>query len=80
MLAAGTRSRSVVAVNGTSVAAPQVTRWIADRMAAGYSGDSAEVIAEGVNHPTPKILEKRGKYGFVRFRYSTVQVDRDAPT
>ena len=79
MLAAGTRSRSVVAVNGTSVAAPQVTRWIANRMAGGYSGKGAEVIVEGNNHPTPKITEKRGKYGQVRPGYSTIRVDRSAP-
>lgn len=35
VLAAGTRSGSCVAMRGTSVAAPQVTRWIADQMAAG---------------------------------------------
>ncbi len=34
VLAAGTRSNSVFAMNGTSVAAPQVTRWIAKRMLA----------------------------------------------
>jgi hypothetical protein len=79
MLAAGTRSGSVVAVNGTSVAAPQVTRWIAGRMAAGFSGDGAEVIAEGANNPTPDIPEKRGKYGYVSSGYSTIEVDRDAP-
>jgi hypothetical protein len=32
---AGTRSGSVVTMNGTSVAAPQVARWLADRVAAG---------------------------------------------
>lgn len=31
VLAAGSRSGSVVALDGTSVAAPQVTRWIADQ-------------------------------------------------
>ncbi|ERP93524.1 hypothetical protein Q669_01390 [Labrenzia sp. C1B10] len=35
ILAAGTRSGSAVALNGTSVAAPQVTRLIADLMASG---------------------------------------------
>ena len=35
VLAAGTRSGSTVAMNGTSVAAPQVTRWVAGRMADG---------------------------------------------
>jgi hypothetical protein len=35
ILAAGTRSGSVVALSGTSVAAPQVTRIVADRLAKG---------------------------------------------
>lgn len=33
ILAAGSRSGSTVAMNGTSVAAPQVTRWLADELA-----------------------------------------------
>jgi hypothetical protein len=33
VLAAGARSGSVVAMNGTSVATPQITRWIAERLA-----------------------------------------------
>jgi hypothetical protein len=37
--AAGTRSGSTAAMNGTSVAAPQVARWIAAEMAAGRSVD-----------------------------------------
>lgn len=43
VLAAGTRSGSVVAMFGTSVAAPQITRWIADRMASGQPHDRAAV-------------------------------------
>jgi hypothetical protein len=35
ILASGTRSGSKVPINGTSVAAPQITRWAAERMAAG---------------------------------------------
>lgn len=35
ILSAGTRSGSVVAMNGTSVAAPQFARWLADQIAAG---------------------------------------------
>jgi hypothetical protein len=35
ILASGTRSGSKVPMNGTSVAAPQITRWAAERMAAG---------------------------------------------
>ena len=35
VLAAGTRTGSVCAMNGTSVAAPQITRMIAELMTAG---------------------------------------------
>lgn len=38
ILAAGTRSGSVVAMDGTSVAAPQVTRWLADKIVGGSEG------------------------------------------
>lgn len=37
--AAGARSGSSVAMGGTSVAAPQITRWIAEQLAAGRPGD-----------------------------------------
>jgi len=43
ILAAGTRSGSVVAMNGTSVATPQVARWIARQLAAGTAGGAASV-------------------------------------
>ena len=42
-LAAGTRSGSIVAMNGTSVAAPLITRWIAGEFAAGRPGDRRAV-------------------------------------
>jgi hypothetical protein len=41
VLAAGSRSGSRVAINGTSVAAPQLARWVADELAAGNAGDQA---------------------------------------
>jgi hypothetical protein len=44
IFAAGTRSRSIVAVNGTSVAAPQVTRYLADCLAAGDRRSGREVV------------------------------------
>src|SRR5262245_6432086 len=44
-LAAGTRSGSIVAMNGTSVAAPLITRWIAVEFAAGRAGDRRAVRA-----------------------------------
>jgi hypothetical protein len=53
VLAAGARSGARVSMNGTSVAAPQVTRWIADRMAAGAPCDRAAVLALGVASDPP---------------------------
>jgi hypothetical protein len=43
ILAAGTRSGSVIALDGTSVAAPQITRLIAEWMTAGMPSDRAAV-------------------------------------
>lgn len=43
ILAAGTRSGSVVAMRGTSVAAPQVTRWISKWMTDNLASDRAAV-------------------------------------
>jgi hypothetical protein len=45
VLAAGSRSGSVVAMGGTSVAAPEIARWIADELDAGNPGDRAAVQA-----------------------------------
>ncbi|HEU0201053.1 MAG TPA: hypothetical protein VFR86_11525, partial [Burkholderiaceae bacterium] len=45
VLAAGSRSGAVVAMNGTSVAAPQIARWIADRYAAGDFSDARASVA-----------------------------------
>jgi hypothetical protein len=42
--AAGTRSRSMVFPNGTSVAAPQIARFIADRFAQGDHRDGREIV------------------------------------
>ncbi|MEJ8572705.1 S8 family serine peptidase [Microbaculum marinum] len=61
VLAAGTRSGSTVALTGTSVAAPQVTRWIADRFVAGDSGDRTAVAGKatqdeaGRSTPAPPV-------------------------
>jgi hypothetical protein len=44
ILAAGTRSRSMVAPNGTSVAAPQITRELADRFAQGDCRSGQEIV------------------------------------
>jgi hypothetical protein len=43
VLAAGSRSNSVFAMAGTSVAAPQIARMVADDLAAGQPGDRARV-------------------------------------
>jgi hypothetical protein len=51
LLAAGTQSNSVVRINGTSVSAPQITRWIANDMAAGNAGDRGRVQAIPSNRP-----------------------------
>ena len=56
MLGAGTRSGSYVAMNGTSVAAPGVTRRIAEELAAGRTGDVAWLasIADALDGRTPQ--------------------------
>lgn len=55
ILAAGTRSGSVVAIGGTSTAAPQVARWCALELASGNLGNRASVQAKATqdeaNHP-----------------------------
>jgi hypothetical protein len=53
VLAAGARSSSVFAMNGTSVAAPQITRWIAEQLALGNPGDRAGVHTEAGKRETP---------------------------
>ena len=45
VLASGTRSGSVVAMNGTSVAAPQVTRWISKQMTNHLPSERMDVQA-----------------------------------
>jgi len=51
LLTTGTRSNSVVAMDGTSVAAPQITRWIAADMSASNAGDRARVATILTNAP-----------------------------
>lgn len=45
VLAAGSRSGSVVAMGGTSVTAPQITRWIAGRLALGNPAIRGDRVA-----------------------------------
>jgi hypothetical protein len=46
VLAAGNRGGGLVAINGTSVAGPQLARWIAGELAAGRPGDRTAVKAK----------------------------------
>ena len=55
LLASGTRSRTTVAMNGTSVAAPQVTRLIAELMAANMPCDRADIAALVEVGPPPNM-------------------------
>ena len=48
VLAAGAGSGSMVALSGTSVAAPQLARWIADELAADRAGDRNAVQAAAI--------------------------------
>ena len=68
VLAAGTHNGSVIAWNGTSVAAPQITRFLADELAAGQPGGRARVCAlaaadESTPLPPPKPSSERGGCG-----------------
>jgi hypothetical protein len=74
VLGAGTRSGSVVAMSGTSVAAPMVTRWIAEQLAAGWLGNAGAVqgLANAYETailplpPPPKPSPERGGAGRIR--------------
>jgi hypothetical protein len=75
VLAAGTRSGSVVTLSGTSVAAPQITRRIADLLASSRRGDRDAVAAIAQNHEAkplafgaPKPSKERGGAGRIRRR------------
>ncbi|MFC4174196.1 hypothetical protein ACFOYU_19460 [Microvirga sp. GCM10011540] len=67
VLGAGTRSGSVVVMNGTSVAAPRITRWIACELAAGRPGDRDAVEQLATDHEAqldpPKPPPERGGAG-----------------
>lgn len=52
ILAAGSASGSRVALNGTSVAAPQVARAVADILAAGTPAERADMITAMTHPPT----------------------------
>jgi hypothetical protein len=69
VLAAGSRSGARVAMNGTSIAAPQLARWIADHLAAGNLPGRAAVRTQAqldeAAPPTPKppLPPQRGGWG-----------------
>ncbi|HKW80638.1 MAG TPA: hypothetical protein VJQ49_06495 [Casimicrobiaceae bacterium] len=64
VLAAGTRTRSICAMDGTSVAAPQITRLIAEWMTAGLASDRAAVQLEAqAVDPAPPLPPQRGGAG-----------------
>jgi hypothetical protein len=63
VLAAGSHSGSIVALGGTSVAAPQVARWVADNLAGAGAGDrlAVQILAStGIPLPQP---ERSGEGG-----------------
>jgi hypothetical protein len=64
VLAAGTRTGSMCAMNGSSVAAPQITRLIAELMTAGIASDRMAVqgIAK-LADPVPPLPPERGGAG-----------------
>jgi hypothetical protein len=79
VLAAGTRSRSTVAMDGTSVAAPQITRWIAGEIGAGRPSDRNAVATLVIGPPPPEAdpapPPERGGAGRVEFA-PVVSLDR----
>jgi hypothetical protein len=72
VLAAGTRSGSTVAMGGTSVAAPRLTRLMADLIAIGGIGDRAMVAGMAVAYEAvlppgaPALIPNRGGWGRIR--------------
>lgn len=74
VLAAGTRSGSRAAMNGTSVAAPLVTRLAVTRIAAGARGDRSDIFSVAQSEelvapwpvPPPRPPRKRGGGGRLR--------------
>jgi len=64
VLAAGTRSGSCVAMHGTSVSAPQATRWLANAMASGQANDRTALFdAAQLKNVNPPVPPQRGGGG-----------------
>jgi hypothetical protein len=53
ILAAGSRSGARVAMSGTSVASPQLARWVADRMGTGQPTDRATMAQAALLEESP---------------------------
>lgn len=72
LIAAGTRSGSRVALNGTSVATPLVARLVADRLAAGQKGNRDDVwnlaVADEAPKPAPHPPPARGGGGRLKLK------------
>jgi hypothetical protein len=64
VLGAGSRSGSVVALDGTSVAAPRTARFVAEQLAAGAPGDRGDVKAQAAPEPYPTSREGAGMIDF----------------
>jgi hypothetical protein len=71
VLAAGTRSGSVVAMNGTSVAAPRFARWVAENLSTGENSSrpAVETFAAAQDPGPPPLVPtpERGGAGRVIF-------------
>ncbi len=64
VIAAGSRSGSRLALSGTSIAAPRLARWVADRIAAGNAGDRADIAAAALAaDPAPGLNPDRVGWG-----------------
>jgi hypothetical protein len=64
VIAAGSRSGSRLALSGTSIAAPRLARWVANRLAAGNAGDRADIAAAAVaEDPAPPLNLDRVGWG-----------------
>ncbi len=63
VLGAGTRGGATVAMNGTSVAAPSVTRRLAEQFAAGTTSTADALVAISSPHPGAKLAADSPRIG-----------------
>ena len=81
VLAAGSRSGSLVAMNGTSVAAPLIARIVADSLATSGTGDRGFIhgLAEPPSLPAgspPKPSKERGGAGRILLPHPYMRISR----